>query len=225
MTDILIIEDDRETAELICGFLHKDGYSCEIRSSGESGLEFLQEHPTRLVLLDIMLPGLDGFSVCNEIHQKFNTPLIIVSACDGKDNKLAGLRLGADDYIEKPFDMDILRAKIGALYRRHHSDTPIGNRLIVGELELDIDSRSASFAGNPLILCNMEFDLLNYLVEHRGKALRKETLLTAVWGSACYSESSTLTVHIKRLRDKIERDSANPSHIITVWGIGYKYEA
>ena len=223
MTDILIIEDDQEIAELVCDFLSNDGYVCEIRASGESGLEYIREHSVRLVLLDIMLPGMDGFAVCNEIHRKLNTPLIIVSARDGKEDKLAGLRLGADDYVEKPFDMDILRAKIGVLYRRHYNDAPIGNRLMAGELVLDIDARTACLAGRPLELSQMEYDLLCYLVEHRGKALRKETLLNAVWGSDCFSESSTLTVHIKRLRDKIEQDSAHPSHIITVWGIGYKY--
>jgi DNA-binding response OmpR family regulator len=121
--------------------------------------------------------------------------------------------------------MDILRAKIAALYRRHYSGSPIGNRLTAGNLSLDINARTASFAGRALELNQKEFDLLCYLAKHQGKALRKEVLLNAVWGCDCFSEPSTLTVHIKRLRDKIERDSANPSHIITVWGIGYKYEA
>jgi DNA-binding response OmpR family regulator len=222
MTDLLLIEDDQETADLMMRLLSNDGYTCEIRPSGESGLEFLRKHTARLVLLDIMLPGLDGFSVCNEIHRNFNIPLIIVSACDGKEDKLTGLGLGADDYVEKPFDMDILRARIGALYRRHYSDAPIGNRLIAGELDLDFDERSASLAGEPLVLNQMEFALLSYLVKHRGRALRKETLLNDVWGD-CFSDPSTLTVHIKRLRNKIEKDSANPSHIVTVWGVGYKY--
>jgi DNA-binding response OmpR family regulator len=224
VTDILIIEDDQLTADLVCDFLSKEGYSCAIRASGEAGLEFLRLHKVKLVMLDITLPGMNGFAVCEDIHKKLNTPLIIVSARDGKDNKLTGFRLGADDYMEKPFDMDILKAKINALYRRYYSETPIGNRLIAGDLLLDIDARAASFAGKSLDLSQMEYNLLCYLVEHKGRALRKDTLMKAVWGYDCFSEPSTLTVHIKRLRDKIEKDSANPSHIITVWGIGYKYE-
>ncbi|GHV18017.1 DNA-binding response regulator [Clostridia bacterium] len=224
MTDILIIEDNAEIAELTRDFLIRDGYTCAIAPSGETGLSFLRDKKARLVLLDIMLPGIDGFAVCDEIHRGLNTPLIIISARGGKSDKLRGLNLGADDYIEKPFDMDILRAKTAALYRRHYGDAPIGNHLTVGELSMAIDARTAVFKGKTLELNQKEFDLLRYLAENYGKALRKDAILDAVWGVDCFSEPSTLTVHIKRLRDKIEADSANPAHIITVWGIGYKYE-
>ncbi len=225
MTDIFIIEDDAEIAELLRDFLIRDGYSCEVRGSGEAGLAFLKYDIPRLVLLDINLPGMDGFSVCDEIHRKQNIPLIIVSARGGKDDKLNGLNLGADDYIEKPFDMDLLRAKIAALYRRHYGCDPLGKKLVAGELVIDDSSRTAIFAGKALELNPKEFDLLFYMAQNAGKALRKEALLNWVWGEYCFSEPSTLTVHIKRLRDKIETDSANPRHILTVWGVGYKYEA
>ena len=153
-----------------------------------------------------------------------NLPLIIVSARNRKEDKLSGLRLGADDYIEKPFDIDILRAKVAALYRRHYGEHPLGAKLIAGALTMDTAARTAVFDGRALELTAREFDLLVYLCEHRGKALHKDTLLNAVWGVDCFSEPSTLTVHIKRLRDKIEDDTQNPKHILTVWGIGYKYE-
>jgi DNA-binding response OmpR family regulator len=175
MTDILIIEDNKEISELVRDFLVSDGYSCEIACSGEAGLDYLRHNSVRLVVLDVMLPGLDGFTLCNEIHNTLNTPLIIVSARSTKDDKLLGLRSGADDYVEKPFDMDILHAKITALYRRHYSDDPIGNRLAVGDLELDMNARTAAFSGKPLELNPKEFDLLCYLAERSGKALRKET--------------------------------------------------
>ncbi|MCL1918263.1 MAG: response regulator transcription factor [Peptococcaceae bacterium] len=224
MVDILIVEDDEEMAELIRDFLLKDGYSCKICYCGEEALAFLQERCARIVLLDLMLPGIDGFSVCDELHKKLNIPLIIVSARSSKDDKLSGLKLGADDYIEKPFDIDILRAKIAVLYRRHYAPEPLGYKMIAGELVLNSQKRVASFQGKPMELNQKEFDLLHYLVEHRGKALRKEKLLEVVWGAGRVSElSSTLTVHIKRLRDKIEVDSANPAHILNVWGVGYKY--
>lgn len=224
MTDILIIEDNAEIAGLTKDFLLSDGYTCAVVPSGEAGIAFLRDKKARLVLLDIMLPGLDGFAVCDEIHRKLNTPLIIVSARGGKADKLQGLNLGADDYIEKPFDMDLLRAKIAALYRRHYGTAPLGNNLAVGKLSMDIDARTTVFKGQTLELNQKEFDLLLYLAGNKGKALRKDAILDAVWGVDCFSEPSTLTVHIKRLRDKIELDSANPKHIITVWGIGYKYE-
>jgi len=224
MTDILIIEDNTEIAELTHDFLVKDGYTCKICVSGEDGLAWLRENSVRLVLLDIILPGADGFTICDEIHRKMNIPLIIVSARNRKEDKLSGLRLGADDYIEKPFDIDILRAKIAALYRRHYGAHPLGAKLTVGELTLDTAARTTVYKGRALELTAKEFDLLVYLCEHRGKALRKDTLLDAVWGADCFSEQSTLTVHIKRLRDRIEEDTRDPKHILTIWGIGYKYE-
>jgi len=224
MTDILIIEDNAEIAGLTRDFLVRDGYSCKVCASGEAGLAWLRENSVRIVLLDIILPGADGFSICDEIHRKMNLPLIIVSARNRKEDKLSGLKLGADDYIEKPFDIDILRAKVAALYRRHYGEHPLGAKLTVGALTLDTAARTASLDGKALELTVKEFDLLVYLCEHRGKALHKDTLLNAVWGVDCFSEPSTLTVHIKRLRDKIEDDTQNPKHILTVWGIGYKYE-
>ena len=224
MTDILIIEDNAEIAELTRDFLVKDGYTCHTESSGEGALAWLGGNSARLALLDVILPGADGFSICDEIHRKMNLPLIIISARNRKEDKLSGLRLGADDYIEKPFDMDILRAKVSALYRRHYGKHPLGAMLSAGALTMDTAARTASFDGKKLDLTVKEFDLLVYLCEHRGKALRKDTLLDAVWGADCFSEPSTLTVHIKRLRDKIESDTQNPRHILTIWGVGYKYE-
>ena len=222
MTDILIIEDDSEIAGLTSDFLIKDGYTCKVVLNGEDGLKWLRENSVRMVLLDIILPGTDGFSVCDEIHRKMNLPLIIVSARDRKEDKLSGLRLGADDYIEKPFDIDILRAKITALYRRHYGDHPLGAKLTAGDLMVDLDARTAVFEGKTLELTAKEFDLLAYMCKNNGKVLNKNALLDAVWGVDSFPEPSTLTVHIKRLRDKIEDDTQNPKHILTVWGIGYK---
>ncbi|MCL1791208.1 MAG: response regulator transcription factor [Peptococcaceae bacterium] len=224
MTDILIIEDDLEIAKLMCRFLNNDGYTCEIRASGESGLEYLSEHSVRLVLLDIMLPGMDGFAVCAQIHQQLNIPLIIISACNGKDSKIAGLKCGADDYVEKPFDVDVLRAKIGALFRRHYGGPSADKRLIAGELDINVDARTVCLSGKPLELSQTEFDLLCYLVEHKGKVLSKATLFDAVWGTGCYAEVRSLNVYIFRLRDKIEHDSKRPKHIITVRGVGFRYD-
>jgi DNA-binding response OmpR family regulator len=227
MTDILIIEDNSELANLLGDFLAHQNYSYYIAASGEQGLAVLQQEAVRLVLLDIMLPGIDGFAVCQRVRQKHNVPIIILSAKSQKSDKLSGLALGADDYLEKPYDVELLIAKISALLRRQdgalrqHVFTDAG-------LTVDTVARTA-IKQNPsgpvqLELSAKEFDLLVFFLENKGEALRKQTILDAIWGSDSFSEPSTLTVHVKWLRDKIEVDPKNPEHIKTVWGIGYRYE-
>ena len=225
MTDILIVEDNEELAGLLRDFLLRDGYSCRIAPGGEQALEWLGKNEARLVLLDIMLPGIDGFRVCDEIHRKMNLPLIVLSARTGKDDKLLMLELGADDYIEKPYDMDVLLAKIGALFRRHYDNAEASKIITEGDFTVYPDSRQIVQSGKPLDLSVKEYDLLLYLIKNKGKAVRKDSLFDAVWGVDSFSEPSTLTVHIKWLRDKIEKDSKHPGHIVTVWGVGYRFEA
>ncbi len=224
MTDILIIEDTAEIAETLQDFLRRDGYTCEIAGNGEDGLAWLAQHKVRLVLLDLMLPGVDGFQVCNRIHREMNLPLIILSARIDKSDKLDALQLGADDYIEKPYDIDLLLARVRALYRRHYDETARGGILTEGEFVLDSAGRTVIHRGKQLTLTMKEYELLAFLIENKGKVIRKDILLDAVWGRDSFSEPSTLTVHIKWLRDKIEKDSKNPKHIVTVWGVGYKFE-
>jgi Response regulators consisting of a CheY-like receiver domain and a winged-helix DNA-binding domain len=224
MIDILIIEDNEELAGLLRDFLIRDGYSCSITPSGEQALEWLEQNKVRLVLLDIMLPGIDGFHVCDVIHRQRNLPVIVLSARTGKDDKLSMLELGADDYIEKPYDMDVLLAKIGALFRRHY-DTATENQLITeGGFTVNPDNRIITHNGKPLSLGVKEYDLLAYLIRNKGKVIRKDSLFDIVWGVDSFSEPATLTVHIKWLRDKIEKDSKQPRHIVTVWGVGYRFE-
>ena len=224
MTDILIVEDNKELSALLRDFLQRDGYSSHIAYSGEDALEWLQENLPKLVLLDIMLPGMDGFQICDTIHKKMNLPLITLSARTAKADKLTMLNLGADDYIEKPYDMDVLLAKIAAIFRRQ-SDEIVENQILTeGAFSIDFESRLVAYKNKPLELNVKEFDLLAYLIQNKGKAVRKDMIFDMVWGRDSFSEPSTLTVHIKWLRDKIERDSKNPKHIVTVWGIGYRFE-
>ncbi|GHT79185.1 DNA-binding response regulator [Actinomycetota bacterium] len=227
MTDILIIEDNAELANLLGDFLERDKYSYIIAGSGETGLEYLDKQSVQLVLLDIMLPGIDGFTVCQRIRKKQNVPIIILSAKNQKDDKLSGLALGADDYLEKPYDVDLLIAKIGALLRRQ-SGTLKQSVFDDANLTVDTVARTAikhNLSGSvSLELSAKEFDLLVFFLENRGEALRKQAILDAVWGADSFSEPSTLTVHIKWLRDKIEVEPGNPQHIKTVWGVGYRYE-
>ena len=220
MTDILIVEDNREIAELLRDFLRAENYTVSLAETGEKALSLYEKYGARLVVLDIMLPGIDGFEVCRKIREQENTPILIVSAKDSKEDKLNGLILGADDYIEKPYDIDILLAKISGIFkRRYQSDTVVSGNLI-----LDKINRQVTKDGSPLQMTSKEFDLLLYMVENKGQALSKELLFNKIWGFDSFSEQQTLTVHIKWLREKIEEDTKNPKHILTVWGVGYRYE-
>ena len=220
MKDILIVEDNKEIAKLLGDFLEADGYSVDIAKTGEQAMHLFEEQAPRLVILDIMLPGMDGFSVCQKIREKNNTPVIIVSARTEKDDKLNGLILGADDYMEKPYDIDILLAKIRGIFRRRYETAGITE----GNLKLDKARMTVARDGEELPMTTKEFELLWLLMENKGKTLKKEWIFNQIWGVDSFSELQTLTVHIKWLRQKIEKDPANPVRIVTVWGVGYRFE-
>ncbi|MCB7302715.1 response regulator transcription factor [Bariatricus massiliensis] len=220
MIDILLVEDNEELGGLLVDFLKAEGYSVHLSRTGEEGEAYFLSEGARLVVLDIMLPGMDGFAVCRSIRMSSNAPIIIVSAKIEKEDKLNGLLLGADDYVEKPYDIDILLAKIGGIFkRRYESDV-----LICGDIRLD-KTRRAVYKKDELIQTTAkEFDLLLLLVENAGKALSKDMIFNKIWGFDSFSEPQTLTVHIKRLREKIEELPKAPMHIQTVWGVGYRFE-
>jgi DNA-binding response OmpR family regulator len=220
MTDILVIEDNPEMSALLCDFLRAEGYSVAHCPDGESAVKTFEMNGAKLVILDVMLPGLDGFAVCRRIRESANTPILMVSARTGRDDKLNGLLLGADDYIEKPYDIDILLAKIRGIFTRRYQN----NVLYDGFLKIDKSKRTVWKDGIPLELTQKEFDLLLLLAENAGKTLSKDFLFNRIWGFDSFSEQQTLTVHIKWLRQKIEADPKKPSHILTVWGVGYRYE-
>ena len=219
MVDILIVEDNKELAGMLCDFLRAENYTVSVAENAEKALELYQRYGARLVVLDIMLPGADGFSVCGKIRAQSNTPILIVSAKTGKDDKLLGLNLGADDYIEKPYDIDIMLAKIGGIFKRRYSL----DELIDGRLRINRSSRTVCKNNVPVEMTAKEFDLLALFIENKGRTLSKEYLFNTVWGSDSFSEQQTLTVHIKWLRQKIEDDPKNPKKILTVWGVGYRY--
>lgn len=219
MVDILIVEDNKEVAGLLCDFLRAENYTVSVCESGEKALSLFEKYGARLVVLDVMLPGMDGFSVCSKIRESSNTPILIVSAKTGKDDKLGGLNLGADDYIEKPYDIDILMAKIAGIFKRRYALDEITE----GDLKLNKAEKTAYKDGVKIEMTAKEFELLLLLVENKGKTLKKEYIFNQIWGSDSFSEMQTLTVHIKWLRQKIEDDPKNPAHIQTVWGVGYKF--
>lgn len=219
MTDILIVEDNKEIAELLCDFLRNENYTVSVAETGEKALALYQRYGARLIVLDVMLPGTDGFAVCQEIRRESNVPIIIVSANGEKDDKLNGLILGADDYIEKPYDIDLLLAKIGGIFKRRYASDEIDE----GNLRIDRLNRTAYKDGTRLEMTAKEFELLLLLAENKGRALGKEFIFNRIWGSDCFSEMQTLTVHIKWLRQKIEEDPKEPRRLLTVWGVGYKF--
>jgi len=219
--DILIIEDNKELAGLLCDFLRAENYTVSVTKSGEKALQMYERYGARLIVLDIMLPGMDGFGVCKKIREESNVPILIVSAKNAKEDELCGLDLGADDYIEKPYDIDIMLAKINGIFKRRYGADEIAD----GDICINKISRTVCKNGVPLEMTANEFDLLLLLIENRGMTLSKEYIFGQVWGSDSFSEQQTLTVHIKWLRQKIEDVPKSPKKILTVWGVGYKYES
>lgn len=220
MTDILIIEDNKEITDILCDFLKMEGYSVKVCNTGEMGIAFFEQENARLVILDIMLPGMDGFLVCKKIREHSNTPVLIISAKAEKEDKLNGLILGADDYIEKPCDIDILIAKIQGIFKRRYQNS----ELTAGDIRLDKQRRIVYRKGKMITMTIKEFDLLQFFMENSGKTLSKELIFNKIWGFDSFSEPQTLTVHIKWLREKIEEQPKTPRHILTVWGVGYRFE-
>ncbi|MDE6434410.1 MAG: response regulator transcription factor [Lachnospiraceae bacterium] len=220
MADIIVVEDNEEIGGLLSDFLEADGYDTYLALTGEEALEVYGQEGAKLVILDIMLPGMDGFAVCSKIREQANTPIIIVSAKEGKEDKLNGLMLGADDYIEKPYDIDILLAKITGIFKRRYSTEEI----VDGNIRLDKVGRRLYVDGQEVMVRAKELDLLLYLMENKGKAIPKEELFNKIWGFDSDSEPQTLTVHIKWLREKLEKNPKKPERILTVWGVGYRFE-
>ena len=220
MLDIIIVEDNQEIAGLLCDFLRKENYSVSVASSGEQALERFEKYGARLIILDISLPGVDGFAVCAKIRETSNAHIMIASARTGKENMLKGLGLGADDYIEKPYDIEVLIAKIKGVFSRKYAV----NEMVCGDIKINSVNHTIQVGDRTIETTAKEFELLKFLMENQGMTLRKEYLFNTIWGSDSDSEIQTLTVHIKWLRQKVEEDPKHPKHIITEWGVGYRFE-
>ena len=220
MLDILIVEDNKEIGNLLCDFLRKENYTVSVVENGEKALELYEKYGAKVIVLDIMLPGMDGFSVCSKIRETSNTHILIASAKVEKNDKLKGLNLGADDYVEKPYDVDILIAKIKGILKRKYGQEEI----VEGNIRLNTVKQSIYVNEHKKEATEKEFELLKLLIENKNVTMKKEYLFNNVWGSDSDSEIQTLTVHIKWLREKIEEDPKKPKHIITEWGVGYRFE-
>jgi DNA-binding response OmpR family regulator len=227
MAKVLIIEDDPLIAEVESDFLEIAGYEPIISNDGLEGLKKALSGEFDLIILDIMLPGLDGLSICKQIRNAIDVPILMVSAKIEDGDKIRGLGLGADDYITKPFSPSELVARVKANLAQYerltHNREPKNERLEFGDLTIDPDRRRVYVAGREVELTNKEYDLLMYLISRPDIVLKKEVIYEQIWGPSVYGDVKTVAVHIKRLREKIENDPSNPVHIQTVWGVGYRF--
>ncbi len=225
MLKILIIDDDTNISELISLYLNKEGYQTQEVHSGRAALAAFEEYGPDLVLLDVMLPELDGYDVCKEIRKKSRTPIIMLTAKGEVFDKVLGLELGADDYMVKPFDPKELIARVKAVLRRNIMLTEVAetkNRIVLDNLIIDKDNYSVTYEGSLVELPPKELEVLYFLASHPKQVFTREQLLDKIWGYDFVGDTRTVDVHIKRLRDKFEGD--HTWNIKTVWGVGYKFE-
>ena len=226
---ILVIEDDRDIARLIELHLHDQGYDVQCVHDGELGLKQALSQSYDLIVLDLMLPGMEGLEVCRQVRTKPNyTPILMLTAKSTELDRVLGLEIGADDYLTKPFSIRELLARVKALFRRLEAlgAQPIPDNLNLiqtGDLKIEIEKRKVSLSGNAIDLTAKEFDLLLQFARHPGRVYTRAQLLDLVWGYSHEGYEHTVNSHINRLRAKIERDSSRPRYILTVWGIGYSF--
>ena len=220
--DILIVEDNEELGQLIFDFLRNSGYSADWVKSAENALENISKENYKLLLLDVMLPGQDGFAALSKIRKEHNMPVLMMSARTDDDSKILGMETGADDYIGKPFSIPLLVSKIKALLRRAYPDSE-NEVLSYKNLKVDVSARSVSMDGKLLEITGKEFDILAYLMKHAGKVVDRNELFDEVWGYYSETEMNSLNVYIRWLREKIEKDPKEPELIKTVWRVGYKF--
>jgi DNA-binding response OmpR family regulator len=222
---ILVVDDDPTVSDVVRRYLERAGFEVRLAADGHAALaSFARDRPD-LVVLDLMLPGIDGLEVCRRLRTTAEeVPIIMLTALGEESDRVLGLRLGADDYVTKPFSPRELVLRVQSVLRRSVARPPApAETLADGALELDLARRVARLDGAELPLTVREFDLLAFLMRNPGRAFRRAELLEAVWGWT-FGDQSTVTVHVRRLREKIERDPANPRRIVTVWGVGYRYE-
>ena len=230
MTEVLIVEDETALAEPLAFLLQREGFEVRMAADGQEALaEFSKAEPD-IVLLDLMLPGMSGTEVCKNIRLKSAVPVIMVTARDTEIDKVVGLEIGADDYVTKPYSSRELIARIRAVLRRgRHDDSDDVEELYEevlrgGPVVLDVERHVVTVDGDDVAMPRKEFDLLEYLLRNRGRVLTRGQLIDRVWGSDYVGDTKTLDVHIKRLRSKIERNPSSPEFLVTVRGLGYKFE-
>ena len=225
MTRIMVVEDDESFSEALSFMLRREGYEVEVATDGNAAVDRFERAGADLILLDLMLPGLSGLEVCRIVRQKSQVPIIMLTAKDGEIDKVVGLEIGADDYVTKPFSSRELLARVRSVLRRHgEAEELIATTVEAGPVRMDVDRHIVTVRGTVITMPLKEFDLLELLMRNAGRVLTRSQLIDRVWGADYVGDTKTLDVHVKRLRAKIEEDPANPVHLVTVRGLGYKYE-
>ncbi|GAA0607104.1 response regulator transcription factor [Sporichthya brevicatena] len=224
---VLVVEDDVTVAEVVVTYLKNAGYEVEHAPDGQAALDAAARAWPDLVVLDLMLPGIDGLEVCRRLRTTGAVPVIMLTALGSENDRVVGLEVGADDYVTKPFSPRELTLRVQSVLRRVagpppvHPDAPAV--LTAGPIRMDVTAHRVTLHGEPLALTTREFDLLAHLLAHPGQAFTREELMKTVWGWE-FGDQSTVTVHVRRLREKIEPDPANPTLLVTVWGVGYRLD-
>ena len=225
MSRILIVEDEESFSDPLSYLLRKEGYDVAVAETGPDGLAEYDKNGADLVLLDLMLPGLSGIDVCRTLRQRSSVPVIMLTAKDSEIDKVVGLEIGADDYVTKPYSSRELLARVKAVLRRlAEPEDLLPSTIEAGPVRMDVERHTVTVNGKPTALPLKEFELLEMLLRNAGRVLTRMQLIDRVWGSDYVGDTKTLDVHIKRLRAKIEPDPAQPVHIVTVRGLGYKFE-
>ena len=226
MTRVLVVEDEESFSDALTFMLEREGYEVAVAADGNVALEKFEKSGADILLLDLMLPGLPGTEVCRQIRTRSQVPIIMLTAKDDEVDKVVGLELGADDYVTKPFSSRELLARIRAVLRRNGElEELLPAAIEAGPVRMDVDRHVVTVRGEQVSMPLKEFDLLEILVRNSGRVLTRAQLIDRVWGSDYIGDTKTLDVHIKRLRAKVETDPAHPVHVVTVRGLGYKYDA
>ncbi len=223
---VLVVEDDPTVAEVVIAYLSRDGHEVEHAADGQAALDAAARQWPDLVVLDLMLPGIDGLEVCRRLRAVGEVPVIMLTALGSEADRVVGLEVGADDYVTKPFSPRELALRVRSVLRRAGTaPAPATGPAVLeaGPIRMDVVGHRVTLHGEPLSLTTREFDLLAHLLAHPGQAFTREELMKTVWGWE-FGDQSTVTVHVRRLREKIETDPANPTLLVTVWGVGYRLD-
>jgi DNA-binding response OmpR family regulator len=223
MTRVLVVDDEPTIREIVVSYLEREGFKTLEAADGNRARELLERDPPDLVVLDLMLPGTDGLELCRWIRSRSRLPVIMLTARGEESDRIVGLELGADDYVTKPFSPRELAARVRTVLRRAKPDAETDERLSYDGLVIDSSTREVTRGNEPLRLTAREFDLLWFLASHPRRVFSREHLMRRVWGYSAALDTGTVTVHMRRLREKIEHDPSHPRHLETVWGVGYRF--
>jgi two-component system, OmpR family, response regulator ResD len=223
MTQVLVVDDEPTIREVVIRYLERDGFATLEAADGDRARELVERESPDLVVLDLMLPGTDGLELCRWIRSRSSLPVIMLTARGEESDRIVGLELGADDYVTKPFSPRELAARVRTVLRRAELDLVTDERLTFDGLVIDSSSREVTRGGEPLRLTAREFDLLWFMASHPRRVFAREQLMRRVWGYSAAVDTGTVTVHMRRLREKIEEDPSRPRHLETVWGVGYRF--